>query len=103
MAPFPSLPTIARMEPFDLRDEQTATVNPTTVYDELVDLLAESADAERLLAFRLSPAQQRRLDELLEKNRGGALTPEKSAELDDFEGFEHVVRLLKARLRNRRG
>ncbi len=77
-----------------------AAVNQLPVYDELVDLLAETADAERLLAFRLSPPRQRQLEELLEKNREGSLTPEESAELDDFERFEHVVRLLKARLRS---
>lgn len=80
-----------------------AALNQAPVYDELVDLLAETADADRLLAFRLSPARQRQLDDLLEKNREGSLTPEESAELDDFERFEHVVRMLKARLRNRRG
>jgi hypothetical protein len=60
--------------------------------------LAESADRERIVAFRLSPESQSRLDELLEKNRDGSLTDEDSAELDEFERVEHVVRLLKARV-----
>lgn len=78
-----------------------ATVSDPPVYAELIDLLAESADRDRLLAFRLSPERQGRLDGLLEKNRTDGLTPEESAELDEFERLDHVVRLLKARLRSR--
>ena len=79
----------------------SVTAHPA-VYEDLLDLLAESADADRVLAFRLSPEKQARLDDLLERNREGVLTDEQSAELDDFERFEHVVRLLKARLLQRR-
>ena len=79
-----------------------ATTAQPPVYEELLDLLAESADPDRLLAFRLSREKQARLDDLLERNREGLLTEEQSAELDDFERFEHVVRLLKARVLHQR-
>ncbi len=75
-----------------------STVDNPPVYDELLDLLAGSADPEQVLGFRLSSKKQARLDELLEKNRQGALSEDESAELDSYEHFEHVVRLLKARL-----
>jgi len=75
-----------------------ATFDPHAVYDELLDLLADSADVQRVLAFRLSSLQQERLDILLEKNREGTLTAEETVELDTFERFEHLVRLLKARV-----
>jgi hypothetical protein len=68
------------------------------IYDDLLDLLAESADAQRVLAFRLSDEKQAQLDQLLEKNREGILTDEESAELDAYEQFEHLVRLLKVRV-----
>jgi hypothetical protein len=68
------------------------------VYDDLLDVLAESANAERLLAFRLSDPLQARLDVLLEKNREGILTHQEMTELDTYECFEHLVRLLKARV-----
>ena len=68
------------------------------VYDDLLDVLAESANAERLLAFRLSEPLQARLDVLLEKNREGTLTHQEMTELDTYECFEHLVRLLKARV-----
>ena len=78
-----------------------STVDYPPVYDDLVDLLAKSAKAEELLAFKLSSEKQRRLDDLLAKNRQGTLTPAESAELDAYEQFEHVVRQLKARVRGK--
>jgi len=80
-----------------------SSINHSAVYDDLLDLLAESADAQRVLAFRLSDAKQARLDELLERNREGILTDDESAELDAYERFEHIVRLLKARVLQKRG
>jgi hypothetical protein len=68
------------------------------VYDDLLDVLASGASAERLLAFRLSAPLQERLDSLLKKNREGTLTNEEMAELDAYESFEHLMRLLKARV-----
>jgi hypothetical protein len=73
-------------------------IHEPPIYSELVDLLAESPDPKRVLAFRLSDERQRRLDDLLEKNREGTLTDTEAEELAAFERFEHVVRLLKARL-----
>lgn len=71
------------------------------IYDELVDVLARQAEPNELLAFQLSGPKQRKLDRLLTKNRQGKLTAQESAELDAFEQFEHVVRLLKARVQAR--
>ena len=79
------------------------TLNAHAVYDELLDLLTDSADVQRVLAFRLSSSQQERLDILLEKNREGTLTAEETAELDTFERFEHLVCLLKARVLQKQG
>lgn len=75
-----------------------ATTDDAAVYDELLDLLAEGANADRVLAFRLSDAKQDRLDTLLDKNREGTLTAAETTELDAYERFEHVVRLLKIRV-----
>jgi hypothetical protein len=78
-----------------------STVEHPPVYDDLVELLAKSADANEVLSFQLSNEKQQRLDSLLDKNRDGTLSPQESAELDAFEQFEHVVRLLKARVREK--
>ena len=42
------------MEVFSRVERVMAPMDDTAVYDDLLDLLAESADAERVLAFRLS-------------------------------------------------
>ena len=80
-----------------------SSTQESAVYDELVDLLADSADAVRLSSFRMSNEKQSRLDALLEKNRLATLTDDESAELDAFEHFEHLVRLLKARMLKKQG
>ena len=79
-----------------------SSAEPKTVFDDLLELLAEGADIERLLNFRLPADTQKRLDDLLEKNREGALEESEKAELDSFCQLEHVVRLLKAKLHGRR-
>jgi hypothetical protein len=68
-----------------------------SLYDDLLDVLAESVDARRLREFRLPVRRQLQVDRLLEKNRRGTISRAESAELDEFERFEHVVRMLKAR------
>ena len=72
------------------------------VFQELVELLADTADSDRVLAFRLSDDRQRTLDLLLEKHRAGTLTSGEASELATFEQFEHVVRMLKAKVLQRR-
>ena len=74
------------------------TIEQGSVYDPLVDLLVQGGNRQEILKFRLGSEPQSRLNELLEKNRSGAITPEESSELETFEHFEHVVRLLKARV-----
>jgi hypothetical protein len=77
-----------------------ATVE-SPIYDELLDLLATTADVDRLLSFHLSSQRQARLDELLEKNRDGLLDRDDRGELEEFERLEHLGRMLKARLRQK--
>jgi hypothetical protein len=74
------------------------TVEQGSVYDTLVDLLIQGGNREQILKFRLGAEAQSRLDELLDRNRNGTITPEETSELGTFEQFEHVVRLLKARV-----
>ncbi len=74
------------------------TIEQGTVYDTLVDLLVQVGNRQEILKFRLDSEAQSRLDQLLEKNRSRAISPEEISELETFEQFEHVVRLLKARV-----
>lgn len=77
------------------------TAEPLPIYDELLDLFADSADRDRLLTFRLPPGRQARLDELLQRNRDGLLTESERGELAEFEQLEHLGRMLKARARRK--
>jgi len=79
-------------------DFQMGTSTSATIYDTLVDVLTGSADRNAILAFRLNSTSQERLDLLLDKNRDGTLSEGETSELETYEQFEHVVRLLKARV-----
>jgi hypothetical protein len=74
------------------------TIEQGTVYDTLVDLLVQGGNRQEILKFRLDSEAQSRLNQLLEKNRNGVISAEEISELETFEQFEHVVRLLKARV-----
>jgi len=70
-------------------------------YGEIVDLLATGPSPRQLVQFRPSPQAQARVRVLLDKNRAGTLTPEEDAELDQYAHVEHLMRLVKARARQR--
>ncbi|MFN6401534.1 MAG: hypothetical protein ACK449_16710 [Planctomycetota bacterium] len=82
----------------NIKEFAVGTLEQGAVYDTLVDLLVQGGNRQEILLFCLGSEPQGRLDELLEKNRIGAITPEEASELETFEHFEHVVRLLKARV-----
>ena len=48
-----------------------SATSPNTVFDGLLDVLANNVDRNAVLNFRISNDSQSRLDELLEKNRDG--------------------------------
>jgi hypothetical protein len=52
---------------------------------------------EEILALRPGAALQERMDDLLEKNRGGGLSSEEQREWEQYRYVEHLVRLAKAR------
>ncbi len=79
-----------------------STTEPQTIYDELLDLFVETTDKDRLLTYRLPPDKQARLDDLLQKNLEGSLTETERGELEEYERLEHLGRMLKARLQQKR-
>lgn len=66
-------------------------------YDELVDVIATGPVAERIVHFRASDENQRRVADLLDRAKSDSLTPQETTELDHYLQFEHLVRLAKAR------
>jgi len=78
-----------------------SSIDSSPAFDGLLELLATNADPQQILGFHLPEDNQRRLDELLAKNRADTLTEADKAELQSFEQLEHVVRLLKAKMYGR--
>ena len=70
-------------------------------FREMIDFLASGPTPEQIVGFKISPAVQARLEELLDKNREDGLTDDQAAELDVYEQVNHVLVLLKARARPR--
>ncbi len=48
---------------------------------------------------KLSEVFQARVEALLEKNRSGTLTTDETTELDDYMRLEHVIRVIKLKLK----
>jgi hypothetical protein len=92
-----ALPHDATLGELSLKLSQAETASPA--YMEVLDFLMTSPSPQEIIDFKISPATQTRLGELLEKNREEALTDLEQAELDAFEQIEHVMVLLKARAR----
>lgn len=70
-------------------------------FEEIVQFIADAAGAERLCAFRPSPAAERRIAALVSRQKANALTPGEREELQMFVQLDHVMSLAKARARLR--
>ena len=70
-------------------------------FEEIVTFIATAAGAEKLNAFKPSPAAERRVAELLAKQQSGTLRPKESEELQLFVQLDHVMSLAKAKARTR--
>ena len=66
-------------------------------YDDIVDLFARGTTSAQILAFRPSRPSQRRVRDLLMRNKTGELSAEETAELERFGELEHLMQLVKAR------
>lgn len=78
-----------------------SSVSPTShpVFEEMIDFLARGPTPDQIVAFKISPSTQGRLEALLDKNREEGLTEDEAAELDVYEQVNHLLLLLKARAR----
>ena len=75
----------------------TSEASAPPVYQEIMDFLASSPTPDALIAFKISEAAQERLDDLLEKHRETALTPDERVELETYRQLNHLVIRLQAR------
>ncbi len=68
-------------------------------YFEIIDFIAAGTTPEAVACFRPSTEAQRRVDELIEREKEHGLPPEERAELDHFMELEHILRMAKAKAR----
>ena len=67
------------------------------LYQELADFLSASPSPSETVAFKISPAAQDRLEDLLYRNREEELSSAERAELETYLQMSQVVTRLKAR------
>jgi hypothetical protein len=65
--------------------------------NDVLEALARLPSPEEVLALRLSPALQSRIEALLQKNRSSGLSPDERRDWEQYQYVEHLVRLAKAR------
>lgn len=73
----------------------------TRVFDEIVDFITSAPKPEQILNFKPSTIAQRRLETLLDKKREEGLSEDEKHELEQYLTIEHIMRLAKARARQR--
>jgi hypothetical protein len=70
-------------------------------YDEVIDLIASGPSPSSIVSFRPSREASERIAALIEQEKTRGLSPEEKAELDHYMELEHIMRLAKARARQR--
>ncbi len=68
-------------------------------YLEIIDFIAAGTTPQSVVDYRPSDAAQRRVDELIAREKEGSLWPQEQSDLDHFMELEHIIRVAKARAR----
>ena len=76
-------------------------MTPTRVYDELVDFIAAGSTPSEVAALTASEESKERVAELIRREKSGELSGDEASELQHFLELEHIMRLAKARARQR--
>ena len=70
-------------------------------YDEFVDFIAGGSTPESVIDFRPSEETKTHVAELIRRQKNEGLSPDETAELNQYLQIEHLMRLAKARARQR--
>jgi hypothetical protein len=68
-------------------------------YIEIIDFIAAGTTPAAVVEFRPSPEAQRRVVDLIEREKSDQLSPEERVELNHFLELEHILRIAKAKAR----
>lgn len=75
-------------------------MNTVKAYEEVIDFIAAGTTPQNFVDFRPSEEAQARVEDLLEREKDGALSSAEKSELDHYLQIEHLMRLAKARARD---
>jgi hypothetical protein len=70
-------------------------------YEEFVDFLAGGSTPQGVIDFHPSEATKARVVDLIRRQKTASLSPDETAELNHYLHIEHLMRLAKARARQR--
>lgn len=70
-------------------------------YEEFVDFLAGGTTPQGLIDFRPSEATRQKVAELIHRQKTATLSADEVAELNCYLQIEHIMRLAKARARQK--
>jgi hypothetical protein len=70
-------------------------------YEEFVDFLAGGTTPQGVIDYRPSDKTKTRVADLIHRQKTTALSPDEAAELSQYLHVEHLMRLAKARARQR--
>jgi hypothetical protein len=68
-------------------------------YLEIIDFIAAGTTPAAVANYRPSPESQKRVADLIAREKEGGLSAEEKAELDHFLELEHILRMAEARAR----
>ena len=71
------------------------------VAGEFIDFLTSNPDEQAVHGYQFAPQIQERIGMLLETNRQGLLSETEATELEDYLKLEHVIRVLKLKLKSK--
>jgi hypothetical protein len=74
-------------------------VETMRAYEEVIEFIAAGTTPSSVIAFQPSDAAQKRVADLIYREKTTGLTPNEKSELDHYMQLEHLMRLAKARAR----
>ena len=69
----------------------------TPSYYEIIEFIASGATSEAVAEYHPSAKSQRRVADLIAKEKETGLSAEEKSELDHFMELEHIMRMAKAK------
>jgi len=73
----------------------------TRVYEEIIDFISSGTTSKGVASWQPSKKVKTTVERLLAGAKAGSLSPDDTAELNHYLELEHVMRLAKARARQR--